>query len=494
MKRTGLTRKEFLKAAGAGAAGMALLGGAGCGPADRLQAFPDEYLPSGGSRMNVVLVIVDSLRKDHVGAYGSDRARTPNIDALAGESLRFTQAYPESMPTICARRAIHTGLRTFPFKDWSTPKWDQVTLQGWQPIPSDQTTLAEILREEGYQNLLVTDTLHMFRPSYNFQRGFTFDFIRGQQTDLYKPSWTAPEEKVNESLLTGNPVAVGAQLRQYFANTAGRETEEDWFAPRLFSRASRWLEVARHQQPFFLVVDSYDPHEPWDPPEEYVKMYSDGYEGPEPYTPVYGPVDYLTERQLTRMHARYSAEVTMMDRWLGRFLDSMEDLGLFENTLLIFLSDHGHAFGEHGIVGKLPSALWPEITDVPFLIRHPGGKGAGQTSDFYASTHDVAPTILGMLGVEPPGPMDGQDLSALLDGGEPEEPRPHFTSGYDDRVWARDDRYVFFSRKDGTEARLYDVREDPEMNNDIAGRRQDVLNRMFNDYVLEDAGGSLPEY
>ena len=83
----------------------------------------------------------------------------------------------------------------------------------------------------------------------------------------------------------------------------------------------------------------------------------------------------------------------MTDRWLGRFLDKMEELDLFENTLLILLSDHGIAHGEHGVVGKLPSPLWPEVTDIPFLIRHPEGKGRGRRATT-TPPPDVAPTIL----------------------------------------------------------------------------------------------------
>src|SRR3712207_4101254 len=137
-------------------------------------------------------------------------------------------------------------------------------------------------------------------------------------------------------------------------------------------------------------------------------------DAPEPYSPVQGPSDYLTERQLQRIRALYAGETTMVDRWLGKFLDKMEELGLFENTLLVLLSDHGVAFGEHGITGKPHYALWPEVTDVPFFIRHPEGEGAGETSDHFASTHDVAPTILGFLGIEAEQPMDGQNLSVLL--------------------------------------------------------------------------------
>jgi arylsulfatase A-like enzyme len=188
------------------------------------------------------------------------------------------------------------------------------------------------------------------------------------------------------------------------------------------------------------------------------------------------------------MKALYAAEVTMMDTWLGNFLDRMEELNLFENTLLILLSDHGHAFGEHGFAGKVPAALYPELTDITFFIRHPGGKGAGETSDYFASTHDVAPTVLGSLGIEPPSPMQGQDLTVLLDGGEP-APREHFTAGYHDHVWARDESYAMFAKSDGSEAKLFDLREDPEMNRDIAASNGDVVRRMWNDYVLKDAGG-----
>ncbi len=492
-----LTRREFLALAGAGALGASLLG-AGCDLSRRLPNLPGRP-PAGDT--NVVLVIIDSLRKDHVGAYGNTWIETPNLDALAEESLRFTRAYPESLPTICARRTIHTGLRSWPFRDWKPPKGEDIILQGWQPIPQGQAHLAEILKESGYTTMFQTDNMHQFKASYNFQRGFdVFDFIRGQTTDNYMPNWTFPRERVRDALLKGNPEAMRGQMRQYWANVegrlaAGRHDEEDWFTPRVFSGAMELLEAAgAGDQPFFLVVDNYDPHEPWDTPDEYVALYDDApYDGPEPYSVIYGNSDYLTDRELKRMKARYAGEVTMVDRWLGRFLDKMEKLDLFENTLLVLLSDHGVAFGEHGITGKPSYALWPEITDIPFMIRHPEGKGAGQESDFFASTHDVAPTILGFLGVEPESPMDGQDLSVLFGGGQPEE-RPYFTLGYNDHTWARDEDYVMFAKNDGSNALLYDLNADPEMNTDIAGSNQAVLNRMWNDYVLEDAGGPLPKY
>src|SRR5918995_3880794 len=141
LRRT-LTRREFLKMSGAGVAGASLL--AGCGSTGVLPDLPGNT-PFADRAPNVVLIIMDSLRKDHVGAYGNDWIQTPNLDALAEESLLFSRAYPESLPTICARRAIHTGLRTWPFRNWRRYKGIDVGLQGWQPIPNDQVTLADMM-------------------------------------------------------------------------------------------------------------------------------------------------------------------------------------------------------------------------------------------------------------------------------------------------------------------------------------------------------------
>ena len=479
MERT-LTRRGFL-----GTAGAALLGASvaasGCAP----RFEPGSGVSLAPSRMNVVLVIIDSLRKDHVGAYGNGWVRTPNLDALAGESLRFTRAYPEPFPTIPARRAINTGIRSWPY-DEDENLAGEARPHGWHPIPDRQRTLAEVLRAEGYATALVTDTYVQF--PMNFGRGFdVYERIRGQEYDPYR-SVSVVSQRERDRYLPNQD----RKAWQYLANTRDREREEDWFAPRVFLRAAEVMEEVGRRGPFFLTVDCYDPHEPWDPPGEYADLYGHGFEGKEPLSSNYGPVDeYLTQTQLRRMRDLYAAEVTMTDHWLGFFLDRMEELGFRENTLLILLSDHGHALGEHGYTGKPPYALWPELTDIVFLLRDPAGRAAGRTSDFFASTHDVTPTVLGSLGVDTVEPMGGQDLSVLLRGGEP-EPRPYLTSAYSDYVWARDDRHVLFSRSDGAHARLYDALADPAQRTDLAPENPRLVERIFDDYVLEDAGKPLP--
>jgi arylsulfatase A-like enzyme len=487
--RRALTRRDFLKVAGGGAAGAVLLGSSLAAGAKF-----DSYLPGGGSRMNVVVVILDSLRKDHVGAHGNQWIQTPNLDALAKESLVFDRAYPESIPTIPARRAIYTGLRTWPFRDWVRQKGETFFPAGWQRIPEDQTSLTEILVKDGFDTNFITDTQHQFKASMNFQRGFNvFDFIRGQERDRYQSVLSVSEEQVDRYTVPGNNRSMRDKVRQYLANTAHRRGEEDWFAPSVFHRAMDYLELGREGQPFFLVVDSFDPHEPWDPPKRYTELYDDPYDGPEPIVPNYGPADWIQERELKRMRSLYAGEVTMTDRWLGRFLNKMSDGGFMDNTLLIVLSDHGVSLAEHGYTGKVDRALWPELTDIVFYIRHPEGKGAGQRSDYYASLHDIAPTILSLMGMERHPQMTGQDLSVILDGREPAS-RPHFTLGYDDYVWARDEDYAMVSRNDREEARLYDLRRDPNMDRDIASKNPGIVKKMFDEYVLADAGGPLPRY
>jgi arylsulfatase A-like enzyme len=476
------TRRRLLELGG-GAAGLAVLG-AESGPARAARP----------AARNVVVIVLDNVRADYIR---SRRVRTPVLDALARQSLSFPRFRPEAFPTIPARRSIMTGRRVYPFRGWR-PVRGLPGEPGWETIDRRVPLFTDILGRAGYQTGYVTDNPHILSPAYDRFRG-RFDrpvVVKGQTPYRGKLPGTVSEAKVRRHTLPAlRKTFVRGRVRQFLSANAGRREEADYLAPRVFTAASEWMErAARAGKPFALVVDSFDPHEPWDPPQEYVDLYSDGYDGPEPIVPNYSDAGWIDEKELERMRALYAAEVTMTDRWVGDFLDRVDSLGFAKNTMVIVLSDHGVALGEHDATGKPFWALYPELTDVPFMIRHPEGAGAGQTSDYYASTHDVAPTVLASLGIEVPGAMGGQDLSVLLDGGQPEQERPHFTLGYDEYVWTRDDRYAMISRNDGAEAKLFDLQEDPGMDTDIAADNQDVVRRMFDDYVIGDADGPLPRY
>jgi arylsulfatase A-like enzyme len=165
-----------------------------------------------------------------------------------------------------------------------------------------------------------------------------------------------------------------------------------------------------------------------------------------------------------------------------------------ERTLLVVVSDHGHLLGEHGYTGKPPYALYPELTDTVLMVRHPQGAGAGKSSDFYASTHDVAPTILGFLGVEQPMPMDGQDLAPILQGKDPQRPRDHITQGYYRYLCCRDEHRVMFCRTDGAGAHLFDAINDVGQTRDLAEAEPETVRMMFEEYAQKDAAGRLPGF
>ena len=194
--------------------------------------------------MNVILVVFDSLRADHVGCYGNTWIKTPNIDNFAQENVLFTKAAPESLPTIQARRAMLTGNRLFPFRDWKPKLGDNVISPGWAPFRESDITLSEILLDAGYRTAFITDTYHMFKASMNFHRGFKeWRWIRGQEYDQYRSAPLPKDIDIDHFI---HPKLHGtyahAKLLQYLSNTSFRKSEADWFSPMVFTEGMRWME------------------------------------------------------------------------------------------------------------------------------------------------------------------------------------------------------------------------------------------------------------
>lgn len=517
-----VTRRQVLKAGGAAAAlgavgGCTPDGGAGGGDASGSDAAPAGDATGGtttgvpasvaelprlsfpeagsGTGLNVIVIVVDTLRRDHVGVYGGD-TQTPAIDALAADGLRFTRFLPETMPSVPVRRTVHSGRRAFPGADWAPVKGDFPLLAGWQPIPNTQPTMAETFAFAGYTTAIVADTPHLFKSNMNYGRGFqTYRWVRGHMGDHYRPAALADRERMGRYMVE-EIGGRGPLLQAYVANTDGRTREQDYQAPKVFGEAMSWLREARSLSPFLLVVDSFDPHEPWDPPVSYIERYDDPtFDGREPVAPGYGGADWMTDGVRARMDVLYKASITMVDAWIGRFLDEADGLGLLDDTIVVFMSDHGILLGEHDLTGKPPSdSMWPEMTDVPLIIRHPDGP-RGTTADLFASTHDVAPTILGAAGLTPAARLDGIDLSPLVvsrDAGDVER-RDHISQMYDTKFTVRTDRYMFVASDDGGTRRLFDLEEDPGATTDVADRQAAEADRLWA-LLLEDAGGELPQW
>jgi len=475
--------------------------------------------------MNVIIVMLDTLRPDYIGCYGNKWIKTPNLDEFAREGMVFDRAVPESLPTLQVRRALFTGMRVFPFdKQFFAATTEALsagatflgiprgTMPGWEPIPWEQATLAEMLQgwelaglqQVGislfapYRTALITDTAPYFSsPAMNYHRGFAhWDFIRGQEIDAYGVPVLAKKWDLNRFMPSWYKNTWEAVILQsYLANTAKWQGEEDHFAPRVFRAAIDWLEDSREaQDPFFLCVDSWDPHEPWDPPQEYVGLYDPGYEGIEMIEPFYGPTKLMSQREIEHMRALYAGEVTMVDTWFGKFMEKVRELGLLDNTLIIVTSDHGHQLGEHGVSGKIPAAMYNELVNCVLMIRHPQGIGAGQRSEALVQHHDICTTALECLGVKPPYELDGKDLLPILEG-KKAKVRDYATCGMVLNVWCRDDDYVLICRTTGEEPQLFDMKNDPDQRRNIARDKPKIVKRMY-DLILADAKGRpiLPDW
>ncbi len=354
--------------------------------------------------MNIILVVTDTLRADHLPNYAQTaafgrRVQAPNLQDFGERGVVFENFHAASFPTVPARADLTTGRYTFTYRDWG-------------PLQPEEPALAEILHAAGYVTCGIGDNPFLIRYGYGYDRGFEqYIWFRGQRQGPDRDDIVAQ-----------------------------RASESDYFAPQTFQAAAAWLERNHNQKPFFLYIDTWDPHEPWDPPPYYVTPYCADYAGEDVYPCYWDWREHgMTQRELEIAHACYCGEITMVDRWFGILLERVRQLGLEEDTAIFFVSDHGFYFGERGIFGK-SRFRWPEegisvseamvkyrlgayahrtplhseITQVPLLARIPGV--APQRVDALASIPDIMPTVLELTGQAPPAAVQARSLLPLLDG------------------------------------------------------------------------------
>jgi len=357
--------------------------------------------------VNFILIISDTLRRDHLGCYGNEWISTPHIDRFAEKCIVFDRAYAASFPTVPHRHDVLTGRYTF-------------THAAWAPLPRDEVILAEELGKTGYVSMMILDEPHIIENGYHYDRGFNgWEWIRGQESDRWQTAPARPALPCSREKLRNPDRLVAVHQR----NIARRRYEEDTFVARTMAQACRWLEdnYDEHED-FFLYLDTFDPHEPWDAPQWYVDRYSPGYEGEEVNYPVYGPIDYLTPDELKHARALYAAEVTLVDRWVGRLMDKIEDLGLLDDTLVIFTTDHGFYHGEHNWIGKSHITpewsrsiqLYEEVAHIPFVLHFPGAEPRRERA--FTQPPDIMPTLLELAGAADPGTVHGRSLVPVLEG------------------------------------------------------------------------------
>lgn len=341
---------------------------------------------------NIILIITDTFRYDNL--YDRNRempVNTPNLDRFADERATEINGFLcGSFPTIPQRTDVLTSFTGWPHYGWKTLDFES----------SEVMTLH--FEKRGYATQLICDCPHLFKNGFLnvFHAAYQH---RGQEGDKHllhlndEIKTIMPLEKTRMS-----PIYRGHSLPDMHRWTNRYyNCEEDAFSSKTAATTVRWLEENYQAGPFLLWVDFFDPHEPWDPPEYLVRKYDPDYKGAPMIHPYYGSSSAYTPAELKNLKAHYSAESELVDRAIGKVIQKLDDLQLWDDTIVVVTADHGMSLGEHGRTGKSMAdknqdhpywPMYPEISKVPFLIAG-GDIPKGKKINMTALPVDIFPTF-----------------------------------------------------------------------------------------------------
>lgn len=381
-------------------------------------------------RPNVIVIVSDTYRPDHIAANGHPDVVTPELDDWLGRSVTFEQATVSSFPTI--------PMRT----DWFTGRFGHPR-HGWQDLDPAAVTLPDVLVANGYRTQLIADTTHLMNAHF-FHRFDRHHFNRGHEGDgkflrLNDPIEHVVEDPRKTRVEFGNH-AYTPVLPDIHAHTNYWRRYEDQSQPmRMADDVCRFLEDCyASPQPFMLWVDCFDVHEPWFPPQYLLDLYDSTYDGPPIAQPNYREASVYTPAELRNMQARYKAMCTLLSKAVGRMLRTVEDAGLLENSIVVFMSDHGMYLGERGRTGKSgiqadARSVFPfhcEINRICWSMHVPASLNRatvapGSRLPGLVQAPDLMPTVLELCDIPAPSgvELEGSSLVPLLEG-DAKGPRP----------------------------------------------------------------------
>ena len=354
--------------------------------------------------VNVLFITVDDLRVE-LGCYGSEHVISPNIDRLAERGVLFERAYIQQALCNPSRASVLTGLRPD-----TLGVWDLFT--HFRQHKPDVVTLPQLFMQNGYYAQCVGKIFHNWRqPDWQGDR----------------VSWSEPEFLHYATHNQDKPEVKGTLPPNHASGVNGIECrdvpDEAYYDGRIAAKAVEALEKLKSKdQPFFLGVGFWKPHTPFNAPKKYWDYYDrDTLPIPEHLEPpanvpkvALNDSPYDGRRNLEDLrekHHGHLAAISYLDRQVGKVLDALEELGLVENTLVIFWSDHGLHIGEHGLVNK--RTVFELDARVPFIVSGPGVV-SGQRTSALVELLDLYPTIAEWCGLDAPSNLEGQSLLPLL--------------------------------------------------------------------------------
>jgi arylsulfatase A-like enzyme len=350
------------------------------------------------SKPNILLLTLDTVRADHLSLYGYKRNTTPHLAELARVATVFSHATASGDMTITSNAAILTGT----YASWNGARPHQSSSGNGVPISNKYPTLAEILSEHGYSTAAVVANSGFLTREWGFDRGFQFFDARGAVRMM-------PPQK--EYLLR-----YGA--RQVLHRVVDTAAFDMMFlrAGEINREAYGLLDRARSSgRPFFLFLNYMDAHSPYAPPPQFDELYPAEKDLSIPDARYGQLFDQLAEgrgqmSEKERQHyiSQYDGAIAYMDAEIGRLIAGLKQRGLYENTLLIIVSDHGEAFGERDLIGHGLSVNKDQV-DVPLIVKYPGSDQGEWVEERVGHT-DVLPTVLEVTGITPPQFLQGFSL------------------------------------------------------------------------------------
>jgi arylsulfatase A-like enzyme len=430
-------------------------------------AFPVPDIPK---RPNVLLIVLDTVRADHLSVYGYDRRTTPNLETLARDSMVYKNALSASDITITSHASLFTG----DYPSWNGAYCQPPEAAYGRPLSAGVPTLAEILSRQGYATTGAAANLYL-RSDFGLERGFRSFRIPRPVPILPVENWYFLRYPVGRVM---GYVSDQSQFDRLYARS--EDVNRELFAE---------LEESKSSAPSFIFLNYMDAHFPYVPPAPFDHLFpgrrrgitaedlngeQEQISGGRPLPPDYQP----------HTISQYDGGIAYMDAQVGTLLQRLKESGLYDDTMIIVTADHGEAFGNHHRVGHANSP-YQDLLHVPLLIKFPSSSKKG-TTDEPVSLIDVAPTVLDVLGIPVPASMQGRSLlsAAALEHRElfaetfpcPALEPPECPRGCQARaVFSWPYKYITFSNG---RRELFDVHSDPEEQRDLSASLSPVLQQM----------------
>lgn len=352
--------------------------------------------------MKAIMVMFDSLNRHFLSSYGCEWTHTPNFQRLAQRAVTFDRSCVGSMPCMPARRDMLTGRYNFLHRSWG-------------PLEPFDDAFPEILKGKGVYTHLVTDHQHYWEDGGGTYHGrySTHEFIRGQEGDPWKGVVGTPDAPPMHDKTLQSPM-----VRQDWINRSFSSEESQFPQARTFAKGIEFVRRNAQEDNWYLQIETFDPHEPFRAPERFRKLYPHQYDGPHFDWPNYGPVGE-TREQVEHVRFEYAALLSMCDEYLGRLLDTMDELDLWKDTLLIVNTDHGFLLGEHDEWAKCVQPFYEEVAHTPLFIWDPRCGAATERRRSLVQLIDMAPTLLDYFQIPVPADMTGKSLRYAIERDQP---------------------------------------------------------------------------